>query len=255
MAQTMKAPTEQPKPPAAKPMPYWVEPLFTIVALGGFVVYAIWETLWHNTGTYHNYVSPFFSPGVAGWFGLHVLTALYVVWIPFIFRFSCYYYRKEYFRGFFFHPAGCAVAEPGSRKKKAYTGERRFPFNLNNLHRYAWYLAVIVLIFLWKDTVQGFIFKNGFGVGLGSILLLINAVLLTAYTFSCHAFRNMIGGRKDCFSCVNGQPSTGYKWWKRVSGWNQFHGGWAWASLFSVWAVDLYIRLLSSGILHDPRLF
>ncbi|MHB1953627.1 MAG: hypothetical protein ACYCOU_07725, partial [Sulfobacillus sp.] len=66
---------------------------------------------------------------------------------------------------------------------------------------------------------------------------------------------NMIGGRKDCFSCANGKPSTGYKWWRRVSVWNQFHGAWAWASLFSVWAADLYIRLLISGVFSDPRLF
>ncbi len=254
MAQPMQT-TVPSRKKAEKHLPYWVEPAFTIVALGGFVIYAIWEVFWHNTGTYQNYVSPFFSPGVASWFGFHVLTALYVVWVPFLFRFSCYYYRKEYFRGFFFHPAGCAVAEPNSHKTRVYTGERRFPFNLNNLHRYAWYLAVIVLIFLWKDTVQAFIFKNGFGVGVGSIILLINAVLLTAYTFSCHAFRNMVGGRKDCFSCANGKPSTGYKWWRRVSSWNHFHGGWAWASLFSVWAADLYIRLLIMGVFNDPRLF
>lgn len=233
--------------------PYWVEPLFTWLALGGFVVYSAWETLFHNTGTYHNYTSPFFSPNVGGWFGLHFLDALYVVWVPLLFRFSCYYYRREYSRAFFFHPAGCAVKEPGSGKR-AYTGESRFPFVLNNFHRYFWALAVIVLAFLWKDAVQAFIFPNGFGVGVGSVLMLVNAILLTAYTFSCHAFRSLIGGRKDCFSC-EGRPTKTYRLWKKVSQWNQMHGAWAWASLFSVWATDLYIRLLIMHVIHDVRLF
>ncbi|WP_053959275.1 hypothetical protein [Sulfobacillus thermosulfidooxidans] len=251
MAQASQPGPSRPIKPAGK-LPYWVEPAFTIVALGGFVIYSLWEVLFHNTGTYHNYVSPFFSPDVAGWFGFHLLTALYVVWIPFVFRFSCYYYRKEYYRAFTCHPMGCAVSEPKSHQNRPYKGE----WKINNLHRYAWYLAVIVLIFLWKDVVQAFIFPNGFGVGLGSIILLINAILLTGYTFSCHAFRNLIGGRKDCFSCTaHGKKTLRYNLWHRVSEANAFHGAWAWASLFSVWIADLYIRLLIMGVIHDVRLF
>jgi hypothetical protein len=35
---------------------------------------------------------------------------------------------------------------------------------------------------------------------------------------------------------------------------NLGHDKWAWASLFSVLITDVYIRLLMSGTLHDPRL-
>ena len=30
---------------------------------------------------------------------------------------------------------------------------------------------------------------------------------------------------------------------------------WAWLSLFAVCGADLYVRLCSMGVLHDPRLF
>ncbi len=234
-------------------MPYWVEPVFTLVALGGFVIYALWEVLFHNTGTYHNLVSPFFSPDIAGWFGIHIFTALFVAWMPFVFRFSCYYYRKEYYRAFAIHPFGCAVSEPISHQTRPYKGE----WKINNLHRYTWFLAVFVLIFLWIDVVRSFIFSNGFGMSIGTLILLINAVLLTGYTFSCHAWRNMIGGRKDCFSCTaHGQkPPASYNIWRRVSAMNAFHGAWAWASLFSVWIADLYVRLVIMGVIPNVRLF
>jgi len=224
-----------------------------MVILGAWIVYSLWEVLFHNTGTYGNYVSPYFSPQVGDWFGWHVLDALYVAWVPFLFRFSCYYYRKEYYRGFFWDPPACyAVDAPRPR----YSGETKWPLAINNLHLYFWYLALIVLIFLWKDAIQAFWFgKAGFEVRVGNLLMLVNAVLLTAYTFSCHAFRHMVGGRKDCFSCQDGKPSTSYKVWHKVSEWNVFHGTWAWASLFSVWATDLYIRLLIMHVIHDVRLF
>ncbi|NMP22497.1 hypothetical protein [Sulfobacillus harzensis] len=252
MAQPLESSSAtRPQGSAKKEKPYWVEPLITMVVLGVWVLYSLWEIFFHNSGTYQNYISPYFSPGVGKWFGWHLLDGLYVAWVPFLFRFSCYYYRREYYRGFFWDPPGCAVHD---KPRPRYSGETKWPLAFNNLHRYAWYLAFIVLVFLWKDAVQAFFFKNGFGVGIGSLLLLINAVLLTFYTFSCHAFRHMVGGKKDCFSC-DGKPTTSYKLWNRVSSWNVFHGTWAWASLASVWAADLYIRLLSMGVIHDVRLF
>ncbi len=234
----------------------WVEPTVTAVVFGLFVLYSLWEILFHNNGVYGNYVSPFFSPQVGRWFGMKSFIAFPVVWIPFLFRGTCYYYRKEYNRAWFWHPSACASTEPSGRR---YTGESRFPFSWTNLHRYFWYLAVIVLVFLWKDTVQAFFFTSGFAVHLGSILMLVNAVFLTLYTFSCHAFRHLVGGGKDCNSCVfgpnAGKPTTSYQLWAKVSRWNQRHGSWAWASLFSVWVVDLYVRLLIMGVIHDVRFF
>ncbi len=251
MAQPLETASDSALQGATKSRYYWVTPLGTAIILGLWVLYSLWEVLFHNSGSYGNYISPYFSPGVGNWFGWHVLDALYVAWIPLVFRFSCYYYRKEYYRGFFWDPPACYHSE---RPRPGYTGESKWPLAFNNLHRYAWYLVFIVLVFLWKDTVQAFIFKSGFGVGVGSLLLLVNAVCLTAYSFSCHAFRHMVGGGKDCYSC-EGKPTVRYKMWHRVSGWNVFHGSWAWASLATVWAADLYIRLLMMGVIHDVRLF
>ena len=45
--------------------------------------------------------------------------------LPFLllFRLTCYYYRKAYYRAFWLSPPACAVAEPHAK----YTGETRFP--------------------------------------------------------------------------------------------------------------------------------
>lgn len=241
--------------PAVKPQrgyatPWWAQPLGTVVALGLFSIYSIWEAFGHNSGRFHNYLSPFFSPDVHA-LGIHVLPALYVLWAPLLFRATCYYYRKAYYRSFFWDPPGCGIAEP---KRKAYAGETKFPFVLSNLHRFFLYAAIVVLIFLWKDAVQGFFFSSGFGVGVGSLLLLLNVVLLSLYTFSCHAFRHLVGGKRDCFSCGK-NPIRQYTIWRKVSAWNEHHALWAWVSMFSVWGVDLYIRLLIMGNIHDVRLF
>jgi len=59
--------------------------------------------------------------------------ALLILVFPLGFRVTCYYYRKAYYRAFFLDPPACAVGEPGKRR---YRGETRFPFILQNLHRY-----------------------------------------------------------------------------------------------------------------------
>jgi hypothetical protein len=86
-------------------------------------------------------------------------------------------------------------------------------------------------------------------MGVGTLVLAVNVVFLTLYTFGCHSLRHAIGGRKDevsksalktCYDCV--------------SGLNRRHATWAWASLFSVAGADLYVRLCSMGILTDWRI-
>lgn len=36
---------------------------------------------------------------------------------------------------------------------------------------------------------------------------------------------------------------------------NPYHGGFAWASLVWVGLSDGYVRLVASGMIHDPRFF
>jgi hypothetical protein len=147
-------------------------------------------------------------------------------------------------------PMACAVGEPRS----SYRGETKFPFILQNAHRYFLYLAIIFIFILWTDVVRGFIFDGRFGVGLGSLILLVTITLLTGYTFSCHSLRHLVGGRLDCFSCaVAGGPRE--KAWGIVSLLNEHHMAWAWWSLFFVCLTDFYIRMCSMGVFHDTRLF
>jgi hypothetical protein len=93
-----------------------------------------------------------------------------------------------------------------------------------------------------------------FGVGVGSLALLANIVLLTLYTFSCHSLRHLAGGNNDCFSCVAfGRQKHGI--WRGISSLNERHMLFAWSSLISVGLADLYVRLVASGAIEDIRLF
>ena len=104
---------------------------------------------------------------------------------------------------------------------------------------------------LGKDAFEAF-FKEGqgFGIGLGSIILTINVVLIACYTFGCHSFRHLVGGRKDCMSSC-GKSSVALGSWKQASWFNERHMLFAWASLIWVMVTDLYVRLCSMGVIHD----
>ena len=39
-------------------------------------------------------------------------------------------------------------------------------------------------------------------MGVGTLVLLVNIILLTTYTLSCHSLRHLAGGKLDCFSCA-----------------------------------------------------
>ena len=68
------------------------------------------------------------------------------------------------------------------------------------MHRYFMYIALFFIIFLsidvWKalwftDAATG---KKSFGMGIGTLVLAINVVLLAGYTFGCHSLRHFVGG-------------------------------------------------------------
>ncbi len=225
---------------------WWVQPVSVAVGFTLFVIYSFWSVVLASGG--HGwergpYLSPFYSPLIQlGWFPFS--SAILVAWVPLAFRGTCYYYRKAYYRAFFWDPPACAITEPKFRHH--YTGERRFPWILNNFHRFFLYLALIVLAFLWVDTIRAFYYNGGLYLGIGSIIMLLNVVFLTMYTFSCHALRHLVGGNVNCFSCVRGGGAR-RGMWGFVSKINPYHGTFAWFSLFSVAAVDIYIRIVSSG--------
>ena len=229
---------------------WWLQPLSQALGLGLLGAYATWAAFQGDHFEFGNYLSPFYSPVFKPrWWPLS--SALLILGVPMGFRTTCYYYRKAYYRAFFADPAACAVGEPRSA---GYRGETRFPFILQNAHRYFLYLALIFIVILWGDVVRGFIFDHRFGVGLGSLIETACVALLTLYTFSCHSLRHLVGGQLDCFSCaVAGGPRRSV--WSAVSMLNGHHMGLAWWSLLFVCLADFYIRMCSMGIFHDPRLW
>jgi|SRR5579859_1120745 len=230
---------------------WWVEILPVWILLGGFGIYATLRAFEGKLYDWGPYLSPFYSPLIDAnhhWWPWS--PALLILGGPLGFRATCYYYRKAYYRAFFLDPPGCAVGEPSKRK---YKGETAFPFILQNLHRYFFYLAVVFLAFLWYDAIVAFDWNGKFGIGLGTLIMLVNIIMLTLYTFSCHSLRHLAGGKLDCFSCETfGQQR--YQTWRGISFLNERHMQLAWTSLITVGFTDFYIRMLAAGWFHDPRL-
>jgi len=145
------------------------------------------------------------------------------------------------------------VGEP----RKTYLGERSFPLIIQNVHRYFMYIAVLFIIVLTYDALRAMWFpdvltgKEHFGIGVGTLVMMVNAFLLSSYTLGCHSLRHLVGGFLDSKSK---SPSCA-KTYNCVSCLNQRHMMWAWLSLFWVGFTDLYIRLCSMGIWHDVRIF
>jgi hypothetical protein len=248
---------------------WWVGPLITFSVFTAFIVYATFRVF--ESGYYYAapYLSPFYSPvfftdlsapGAAplehsffgewpSWWPAFFLfpasPGLLILPFPALFRFTCYYYRKAYYRSFVASPPGCAVS-PGERPR--YHGETRFLI-FQNLHRYTLYFAIAVVAFLAYDALLSFSKDGVLGIGVGSIILTINPILLAGYTFGCHAFRHLIGGRNDCMSC--GQATLQYQGWKAASWLNARHMGFAWVSLLWVAFTDFYVRMVSMGVITD----
>ncbi|HKQ88751.1 MAG TPA: hypothetical protein VJS43_18490 [Candidatus Acidoferrales bacterium] len=229
---------------------WWVDILPFAIIFTAFAVYATWRSL---AGDYYwadPYLSPFYSPLIDPqhrWWPFS--PAILIMGGPLGFRLTCYYYRKAYYRSYFLDPPACAVGEG----RKHYSGERKFPFILQNVHRYFFYIAVFFIVVLWYDAIIAFKFPDGIHMGVGTLIMLLNVILLTTYTFSCHSLRHLIGGKLDCFSCtaMGGPQHAG---WKGVTKLNEHHMFWAWVSMISVGLTDFYIYLVASGVVKDIRL-
>ena len=173
------------------------------------------------------------------------------------FRMTCYYYRGAYYRAFALRPPACGVGAVHRR----YRGERALLL-FQNLHRYTLYGALVLIAFLWGEGIAAFFRDGEFGIGVGTVVMLINAALLTGYTFGCHSWRHLIGGRLDCFTCDKKERRQGvpgdqgaavkrYGWWTLSTWANERHMTFAWISLVWVAFTDLYIYLVSSGTIRD----
>ena len=245
---------------------WWVQPVLVFLGFSAFIVYSTWAAFQGNHYEFGPYLSPFYSPLIYGdgphaWLGpkpawwpatLPFSAALLILWAPGGFRVTCYYYRGAYYKAFWADPPGCTVGEP----RKSYWGERTFPLVLQNIHRYFLYLALLFLIILaydaWKamwftDPVTG---NTEFGIGVGTLILAVNVVLLASYTLGCHSLRHLIGGRVDAVS----ESPVRWGCYSCVSGLNRRHQVFAWLSLFTVGFADIYVRLCSMGIWTDLRI-
>lgn len=237
---------------------WWLEILPVILLMGGFSVYATFRAIEGRFYEWGPYLSPFYSPLIDPhhhWLPSFVTPAMLILAGPLGFRATCYYYRKALYRAFLLDPPACAVSESG---KRDYKGETAFPFILQNVHRYFFYVAILFLAFLWHDAFQAFFFigrlrTEEFGVGLGSLIMLANVILLSLYTFSCHSLRHLAGGKLDCFSCSAFGPPR-HTAWTWLSFLNERHMRFAWASLISVGVTDFYIRMVAAHIFTDLRI-
>jgi hypothetical protein len=237
---------------------WWLEILPIILLMGGFSVYATFRALEGKFYEWGPYLSPFYSPLIDPhhrWLPNLITPAMLILAGPLGFRATCYYYRKALYRAFLLDPPACAVSESGKRN---YKGETAFPFILQNVHRYFFYLAILFLAFLWHDAYRAFFFigrlrTEEFGIGLGSLIMLANVTLLSLYTLSCHSLRHLAGGKFDCFSCSAFGPPR-HTAWTWLSFLNERHMRFAWASLISVGFTDFYIRMVAAHIFTDLRI-
>jgi len=250
---------------------WWVQPLVVVLGLTAFVAYSTWAAFrgghYFTLGMGREYLSPFYSPcivsscptkvvwGPAGNIGA-VSPALLILIFPLGFRLTCYYYRKAYYRSFWASPPACAVADAGSAGTKGfrarYTGETRFPLILQNIHRYFWYVTLVFAGILTWDAIVSFRFPGGVGMGLGSLIFVVNAVFIWAYQLGCHACRHLCGGGVRKFSEA---PLRHRLWRSIVTPLNAHHQLFAWCSLVWIAWTDLYVYLVATGTIHDPRFF
>ena len=244
---------------------WWIQPLVVFLLLSTFIVYSTWAAFQNAHYAFGPYLSPFYSPEIfgssphaifgpkPGWWPaiLPFSPALLILWAPGGFRFTCYYYRGAYYKAFWADPISCAVGEP----RKSYLGENSLPLILQNVHRWFLYLALVFIVFLAHDVWKALWFTDAagtvsFGIGVGTLVLAANTVLLGSYTLGCHSFRHLVGGALDRMS---GRPVRKAAY-DCVSCLNRVHMRFAWASLISVGFADLYVRLVSMGIWTDWRI-
>ncbi|MDQ6623197.1 MAG: succinate dehydrogenase [Verrucomicrobiota bacterium] len=238
---------------------WWKQSLLIFLGFSAFILYSTWAAFQGRHYFYGPYLSPFYSPELFGasphsWFGpkpawwpgwLFFSPALLILWAPGGLRLTCYYYRGAYYKAFWADPPACTVGEP----RKTYLGERFFPLIMQNVHRYFLYFAIVFIGLLSLDVWKAMWFADGFGIGVGTIVLAINVVLLGSFTFGCHALRHLIGGFRSQLSRAPTFPA-----YRCVTCLNKRHMLWAWLSLFWVGFADFYVRMCSMGLWHDFRL-
>src|ERR1700685_1265087 len=253
--------------------PWWNRGRVVATLLTIWVAYATFRVFtghWYYVPQYH-YLTPFYSPCVSGecvpgasalghWIpAIPPIIPYAFVSLPFVlgFRLTCYYYRRAHYRAFLQLPTPCAAREPPPHRRAGephppYSGETRFPLIMQNLHRYFFFMALLISILNTYDLTQAFRGPDGnFALGLGTLIILVNVVFLWAYTLSCPSSRHITGGRLKNFS----KHPARYWAWTQISKLNTRHMQLAWITLGTLMLTDLYIFLVAAGVFSDPRIF
>ncbi len=174
------------------------------------------------------------------------------MWIPAGFRFTCYYYRGAYYKAFWLDP----VASPSASRARATSASaicRSFcktSIAISSTSHWS-SSSFSVATRLIRSGSRTRTERPISAVAIGSLVLIVNVVLLAGYTLGCHSLRHLVGGFLDskskasaCASCYNA-----------VTCLNQKHMLWAWLSLFWVGFTDVYIRLCAMGVWTDFHIF
>jgi len=247
---------------------WWAAPSWTaagLMLLFGYLTFRAFDAtyVWYDPYVSPAVAPPVFTPAAGypgsvpvdhAWFGafprwwpsfVPQTPALVLPWLAIVFRFTCYYYRGAIYRSFTLSPPACSVAG----LPLSYRGETGFLI-FQNLHRYALYGGLFLLVCLWWEGLAAFFRGGRLGVGVGTGVMLVNAALLSSWTLGCHSWRHLVGGRLDCFTC-GGRVSPRHRAWSLASWLNERHAAFAWASLVWVVVTDVYVSLLARGLIRD----
>ena len=263
----METPPEQRRPgssprggPTSRRAPctrWWVEPAVTFTLLVAWLAYALVGPLAITTSgstTTSRRSPPCLSASCVpesatsgrGSESSPPFVPLGLLVLPFLleFRLTCYY-RKAYYRSFWLSPSGVR------RRGAAWgTGETRFPLILQNAHRYFFYAAIVVSLINTYDVIRAFHGEDGgFSIGLGTIIMLVNVVLLWALTVSYPPAGTWSAA--GCGTSPSIRPATGCGLRCRSS---TLAMELAWTTLATLLVTDAYIGLVSAGVLTDLRL-
>ena len=243
---------------------WWLQPVLTEIGLFAFVVYSTWVTFLNADYYAAPYISPFYSPCLSsaagrcparrqaphlGWFGTWwlVTPAVIILIFPLGFRADLLLLPQGLL------PVVVAVPAGLRGPRAAPPLHRRDPVPAARPER-----APVLLLRragVQRDPELGrdrrVRLRRAHRDRRRHAVLVVNAVLLWLYSLSCHACRHAVGGRIDHFS----RHPVRYRAWTFVSRLNPYHGNFAWASLVWVALTDLYVRLVASGVIHDPRVF
>ena len=243
---------------------WWVEPLLVFLGYMAFIVYATWAALQGNNylcttqcgGA--DYLSPMYSPllftSAPAWWPafLPFSAAMLILWSPGWFRFTCYYYRGAYYKAFWADPISCAVGEPrktylGREEVSADSSKRPSLLSVLRDHLHLHPFCMTAIRALWFTGPDG---TKHFGIGVGSLVLILNPILLGCTPSDAIRSGTWSAGARTC--CRDSPVRK--KAYDCVCCLNRSHMLWAWISMFYVGFADLYIRLCAMGIWTDWRI-